>query len=71
MTKLFAPIKYSGQFATVHFCGQWQLTIWQFGRAIGHKSYDYISEIIPDLARLDLRYTADSRVFDEDVLLAA
>lgn len=72
---LLAPNRYNGQFVTIHFINDewgWQLTCWEFGRAMGHKWYTGIIEALTEAFGLGLQLATPQmqQIFNDDVLMA-
>lgn len=75
MTTVYAPSRYTGEFATIHFCTTrgWQVTQWQFGAAIGHTPHSEAKNAITEATGTGFMLASEAvcQVFEQDVILAA
>lgn len=74
MASVFCPPRYTGTFITVHFISPewgWQVTLWECGRARGHKWYERIFDAALDIASSGYIWAGDEmkNLFEQDVVL--
>lgn len=75
MTAVFSPKQYTGTFVTLsqHEGRDYQITVWEFGKAVGHACYQSMFEAMTVILGLGLgwaNYKMQS-IFEQDVLMGS